>query len=77
MNISQSVTIMQDTLTGRTARVCEGVIERLTPTMIVVRNEHGNIARFKRATCKVVGYCYPHCTYHVVPLTLSWLTVQA
>lgn len=45
--------------------VCKGVVERLTKAQIIVRNEHGNEARFWLKNNRCVGYCFPHLTHMV------------
>lgn len=37
------------------SHVCNGVIERYTPTLVIVRNEHSNTMRFKRATSQAIA----------------------
>ena len=39
---------------GRHYTLNTGTIERLTPTLIIMRNEHGNIQKFKRDTWESV-----------------------
>jgi hypothetical protein len=54
-----------DRFNGSTRVVCKGVVERVTPTQYVVRNEHNNIGRYRRADMKMVGYAWPQLTHEL------------
>lgn len=53
-----------DTFCGHNSHVNFGVVERMTPTLVIVRNEHGNIQRhyLNRKVgdlLESVGYSFP------------------
>lgn len=49
-----------DDLNGRDRHVCHANVERVTATLIIVRNEHGNIGKFRRKDLCMVGYSWPY-----------------
>jgi hypothetical protein len=64
--IGQNVECVEEIMTGKlNVHVNNGVVERLTPTLVVVRNEHGNVCKYYRESGKCVGYSWPHCTYQI------------
>tara|TARA_R110002126_G_scaffold5288_2_gene28072 strand:- start:1035 stop:1259 length:225 start_codon:yes stop_codon:yes gene_type:complete len=52
IKIGDAVETMQNNRAygGGIYRINIGMVERFTPTQIIVRNEHGNLQRFSRAT---------------------------
>lgn len=50
---------------GKGGHVCWGIVERVTLTQIVVRNEHGNISKFRKYDLKMVGFSSPILTNRV------------
>lgn len=64
LETGQKVEIVDVFSTKLGSHVCYGVVERTTMTMIIVRNEHNNISRF-RHDGKAVGYNWPYNTRQV------------
>lgn len=62
--VGQPVEVV-DNFGGRTAHVCNANVERLTKTLVITRNEHGNQGRYYRETGRMVGYEYPTCTHEL------------
>ena len=50
INVGDAVKTIVNTraIGGRAHVLNTGIIERLTATLLIVRNEHGNVQRFKR-----------------------------
>lgn len=63
--IGQAVEVV-DNFNGHKRHVCNANVERLTKTLIITRNQHGNEGRYYRETGRMVGYCWPYCTYMIV-----------
>ncbi len=54
-----------DAFSGRECLVCTGNVERLTATLVIVRNQHGNLTRFRRRDGRMVGYAWPYLTHQL------------
>lgn len=64
MEIGTKVEIIDD-FNGHNRHVCSGVVEKITPTQVYVRNQHGNLSKFWSKNLRQVGYAWPTCTYVV------------
>lgn len=51
-----------DDFNGYTTHVNFGKVVRLTQTLIIMKNEHGNEQRFRLKDLKQVGYAWPQLT---------------
>jgi hypothetical protein len=65
--IGQPVEVI-DGFNGHDRHVCNGNVERITKTLVIVRNEHGNECRFRLKDSLMVGYSWPMLTSQIRPL---------
>jgi hypothetical protein len=65
LEVGDAVEIVDAFNGGEPHVVCAGNIERITKTLIIVRNEHGNESRFRKNDRKMVGYAWPQLTHEL------------
>lgn len=67
MQVGDTVQVV-DTFNGGPATapvVCTAVIVRVTKTLYVTRNQHGNAGKYRRADNRMVGYAWPQLTHAI------------
>jgi len=67
VKVGDSIETMRDgrAIGGNVHRVNTGVVTRLTPTQVIIRNEHGNVQRFSRATGAAIPQVDWLCPMHM------------
>lgn len=48
------------------SHVCDAEVVRLTKTLVITKNEHGNECKYRTKDGKMVGYSWPYLTHKII-----------